>query len=69
MTQMWKAIASINANMLKNPDYYRSLFHHKDPGTDEFMGIIAMDVKRTPGVSESEYLSRRLTNILVNYSK
>lgn len=66
---MWKALASINANMSKNPDYYNALFHYKDPSCEEFIGIIAMDVKRTPGASESQDLSRKLTNVLVNYSK
>lgn len=66
---MWKAVANVNANMMKNPDYYKALFHYKDPGSEEFLGIIAMDVKRTPGAMESQELSKRLTNILVNYSK
>ena len=67
--QIWKAIAGINANMLKNPDYYKALFLYKDSGCEEFLSIIAMDVKRTPGTSDSEELSKRLTNVLVNYSK
>lgn len=66
---MWKAIAGVNSNMMKNPDYYKSLFLFKDSGSEEFVGIIGMDVKRTPGATESEELTRRLTNILVNYSK
>lgn len=66
---MWKEISGVNANMQKNPDYYKALFLYKDAGSEEFLSIITMDVKRTPGASESEDLSRRLTNVLVNYSK
>lgn len=66
---MWKAIAGVNANMMKNPDYYKALTIFSDSGNEEFHGIIGMDVKRTPGAAESAELTRRLTTVLINYSK
>lgn len=62
-------MANINSNIAKNPDYYKALVLYDDPGMDDFKSIITMDVKRTAGANVCEEHGKKLTRVLLCYSK
>jgi len=66
---MWRSLAGTRSKIKKNPDYYKCLSKLQDKGLEDFTGIIGMDVKRTHHAIRSEDHAKKLTNVLLNYSK
>lgn len=66
---MWKVLAGTYSKQKKNPDYYKCLGKLEDKGFDDFVQIIAMDVRRTTEALRNEEHARKLTSVLVSYSK
>lgn len=59
----------VEKNMMLTPEYYKMLNNLLTDSFKEFLAIIDLDVRRTPAAIRDQTIYRKLTNILMAYSK
>lgn len=67
--QIWKALTRTDKNLKLFPKYYMSLLKSFDSAFKDFANVVDLDVRRTKAACESPSIYKKLTNVLLAFSK
>lgn len=68
-TKIWKALTRTDKNLKLYPKYYSSLLKSFDAAFKDFANIVDLDVRRTKAACDNPLIYKKLTNILLTFSK